>query len=152
MEGSCVAICCLLSFFLWRGFMKKIKGILLAAVLGVTCCSMPVLAAGPSGFDSAPSVNQRPSGFNHEKVTTVRWVKDKASDDDYVVLKGRFTEHLRGDKYAFVDANGDKIVAELDDDRDWSHVHQGKQYEIFAKVDKDWTRTKIEVKRAVPVK
>ena len=81
---------------------------------------------------------------------TVKEVKDSARDDQYVMVKGRFTKHLRGDKYEFTGTDGETITAELDDDDDWSHVRRGDLYLIRAKVDKEWTKMKLEVKSARP--
>lgn len=129
--------------------MKQCKTLLLATTLALGLATT-VFAAGPTGFDGAQANSGRPTGFNHEKVMTVKEVKDTARDDQYVLVKGSFTKHLRGDKYEFTDTDGETITAELDDDYDWSHVRRGDQYLISAKVDKDWTKIKLEVKSARP--
>lgn len=129
--------------------MKHCKTLLLAATLALSLAST-AFAAGPQGFDGAQAHSGRPTGFNHEKVLTVKEVKDTARDDQYVMVKGRFTKHLRGDKYEFTGTDGQTITAELDDDDDWSHVRRGELYLITAKVDKEWTKIKLEVKSARP--
>lgn len=109
-----------------------------------------VSAAGPQGFDNdrqQPSTRM-PQGFEVHSPVTVKWVKESAKDDDFVTLRGRFVAFLRGDKYEFMDEDGVKIVAELDKDWDWSHVRRGDLYEIYAKVEKNWSRVKLEVHKA----
>ena len=106
---------------------------LVAALTGLMAFN--VSAAGPQGFEV------------HSPVT-VKWVKESAKDDDFVTLRGRFVAFLRDDKYEFVDETGSKIVAELDKDWDWSHVHRGDLYEIYAEVEKNWSRVKLEIHKA----
>ncbi len=128
--------------------MKYFRSLALALSLGFMLAGTTSFAAAPEGFSGAASNAGLPQGFGQEGVTTVRAVKNTVTDDAIVTLKGRFTKHIRGDKYEFVDEAGDKITAELDDDHNWSHVHRGDLYVITAKVDKDWTKTEIEVKSA----
>lgn len=125
---------------------------LVAALAGLMAFN--VSAAGPQGFDNdrqQPSTRM-PQGFEVHNPVTVKWVKESAKDDDFVTLRGRFVAFLRGDKYEFVDEDGVKIVAELDKDWDWSHVRRGDLYEIYAEVEKNWSRVKLEVHKATPLK
>ena len=84
--------------------------------------------------------------------TTVQWVLENGADDQVVVLRGKFTQHLRGDKYEFEDEAGTAITAELDHDRDWSMVKKDAPMEIRAEIDRDWNRTKLDVRSAKPLK
>lgn len=130
--------------------MKGMKILGTAALTALMAFNTAV--AGPTGFDKDRFQARMPQGFDQAKPVTVAWVKDSAKDDDFVTLRGRFVAFLRGDKYEFVDEVGTKIVAELDKDWDWSHVHRGELYDICAKVDRDWSRVKLEVQKATPVK
>lgn len=117
--------------------MKK----LLIAALTSSLVVANVWAAspsGPRGFDTAPSI------------ISVAQAKE-AADDARVKLRGKLTEHLRNDKYTFVDEKGDSIMVELDDDRDWSQIARNQPIEIEAKVDRDWNSIKLEVKKATPL-
>ena len=130
--------------------------LLLSAFFAATLTTTPSLSHGtdPAGFEnrSANSASHRPSGFFEAKPITIRELKERARDEDYVTLRGRFTKRVRGDKYLFTDEAGDTIVAELDDDKDWSHIERDALCEISGKVDKDWNTIELEVKRAVPVR
>lgn len=131
--------------------MTMQKTLMTLALTGLMAAS--ALAAGPTGFDNDKqrSPSRLPQGFESTSPVTVQWVKESAKDDDFVTLRGRFVAFLRGDKYEFVDENGVKIVAELDKDWDWSHVRRGDLYEIYAKVEKNWSRVKLEVHKATRV-
>lgn len=118
-------------------------------LLAASLVALPALAAGPTGFNTpaANNVATAPNG-----VTTVAQVLENAPDDAIVTLRGRFTEHVRGDDYVFVDEKGTKIRAELDDDKDWSMVKKDALVEITAEVDRDWTNSvDIEVLSARPL-
>ena len=129
----------------------------LAALAAVsTVQAGPALpGAAPQGFDvpaaQAPQDPRSPQGFGVDTPKTVNYVYKNGEDDEYVVLRGRFTQHLKSDKYEFQDEAGTPITAELDHDRNWSMVHRGKLMEIRAKIDRDWDHTKIEVKSAKPL-
>ena len=66
-------------------------------------------------------------------------------------LRGKFTGHIKGDKYVFTDTEGNSIKAELDDDKDWSMITKDAPVEIRAEVDKDWNSTELEVISAQPL-
>lgn len=118
-------------------------------LLAASLVALPALAAGPVGFN-APAANNVATTPNG--VTTVAQVLENAPDDAIVTLRGRFTEHVRGDDYVFVDEKGTKIRAELDDDKDWSMVKKDALVEITAEVDRDWTNSvDIEVLSARPL-
>ena len=107
----------------------------------------------PQGFDApaqaqTAQASRAPQGFGEARPATVKQVLEHAADKDVVTLRGRFTKHLKGDKYEFVDETGGAI----DDDRDWSMVRKDALMEIRAKVDREWRRTKLDVKAARPVK
>ena len=81
-------------------------------------------------------------------MASIAQLKDKAKDDQIVVLEGRFTKQLEKDKYEFTDAKGDTIVVDLDDDMNWSHVKKDALMELTAEVDKDFTSTKLDALEA----
>ena len=113
----------------------------LAALAGALV-ALPVLAAGPQGFAAAPQA-QGPKGFDT--------VLESGKDHQIVTLRGKFTEHVRGDKYVFTDDKGASIRAELDHDRDWSMITKDAPVEIRAEVDKDWTEIELDVLSAKPL-
>ena len=118
----------------------------------LACCEV---CAAPQGFDAPAaaqtSQDKAPQGFGPTTPTTVENVIKNGADDEYVILRGRFTSHIKSDKYEFQDEAGGVITAELDHDRNWSMVHRGKLMEIRAKVDRDWNSTKLDVKSAKPL-
>lgn len=94
---------------------------------------------------------QGPKGFDTEPATTVAAVLESGKDHQIVTLRGKFTEHVRGDKYVFTDDKGASIRAELDHDRDWSMITKDAPVEIRAEVDKDWTEIELDVLSAKPL-
>lgn len=125
----------------------------LASIAALAFAAAPaVQAAGPSGFDAPASADGRRPQFGNNKLVTVQWVLKNGADDQVVLLRGKFTQHLRGDKYEFEDEAGNAITAELDHDRDWSMVRKGAPMEIRAEIDRDWNRTKLDVRSARPLK
>ncbi len=124
-----------------------------AACFAAFVAAPAAYAAGPAGFEpSGRPASTAPQGFGVEAPNTVADVLENGRDDQRVVLKGKFTKHIRGDKYEFTDASGKSIAAELDDDRDWSMIVKDQPVEIRAKVDRDWTSTELEVKSARAIK
>ena len=127
----------------------------LALAAALPFAAQAASGAAPQGFD-APAAAQAsqgkaPQGFGPTTPTTVENVIKNGADDEYVILRGRFTSHIKSDKYEFQDEAGGVIPAELDHDRNWSMVHRGKLMEIRAKVDRDWNSTKLDVKSAKPL-
>ncbi|MDO5530860.1 NirD/YgiW/YdeI family stress tolerance protein [Sutterella sp.] len=126
----------------------------LAAIAALAIAAAPAAqASGPHGFEhphAAPHA-AAPQGFAHSGPVSVDWVLRNGSDDQHVTLRGRFTEHIRGDKYEFVDEAGHGITAELDDDRNWSMIRRGAPVEIRAEIDRDWNRTSLDVISARPL-
>lgn len=108
-------------------------------------------AAAPAGFEpKAETAASAPKGFD-AAASTVADAK-KLADGKIVVLRGAFVEHVKGDKYLFRDEAGDKIVCELDDDKNWGHVVKDAPMQIKAEVDKDLTSFELEVIEATPLK
>lgn len=100
------------------------------------------LQAAPQGFESAPA---GPQGFDPVNVPkSVAEVKKNGYDDQHVVLKGRFTKQLSREKFEFTDDTG-TIVAELDDDRNWSHIRKDAPVEITAEIERERLGTVIEL-------
>ncbi len=134
---------------------KKMFAAIAAAALAAASSSFSpaACAAGPAGFDKPAAQAQRPGapkGFE-PALTTVADVLKNGRDDQHVTLRGRFTKHIRGDKYEFTDDSGAAVTAELDDDRDWSMIEKDKPVEIAAEIDRDWNKIEIEVKHAKPL-
>ena len=121
-----------------------------AAALLLAFGAGAALAAGPSGFAGGPS--SAPQGFGPTAPSTVAQVLENGQDDQHVVLQGKFTKHIRGERYEFVDASGKSITAELDHDRDWSMIVKDQPVEIFAEVDRDWNSIELDVKSARAMK
>lgn len=100
------------------------------------------LQAAPQGFEPAPA---GPQGFDPVNVPkSVAEVKQNGYDDQHVVLKGRFTKQLSREKFEFTDDTG-TIVAELDDDRNWSHIRKDAPVEITAEIERERLGTVIEL-------
>lgn len=109
--------------------------------IAATMCALMVpgfaLAQSPKGFDRPTG---KPQGFELSTITSVAEIKKNGHDDQLVQLRGRFTRQISSDKYEFVDEKGGKIVAELDDDYNWSHVVKDQPMEILAEIDKNHFR------------
>lgn len=137
-----------------RKMTKKFAAAALAATFAATMfCAAAAQAAGPSGFGAASGTAPAgaPQGFE-PAATTVADILANGKDDQVVVLRGKFTNLIKSDKYEFVDEKGDAITAELDDDRDWSMIVKDAPVEIRAEIDRDWTSTELDVKSARPLK
>lgn len=87
----------------------------------------------------------RPQGFDTE-LTSIAKIQQYGKDDDYVHIKGRFTNYLGDDKYVFTDFTGLTIVVELDDDFNWSQFSKNELIEIFGELDKDFFSVKVKCK------
>ncbi|WP_258031725.1 NirD/YgiW/YdeI family stress tolerance protein [Campylobacter concisus] len=89
------------------------------------------------------------------KANNVISVKEafKLNDDAKVVLEGKIKSHIKSDKYEFVDKNGDTIVVEIDNKK-WGNVtaNEDTLLRIRGEVDKDLTKTKIDVDSVEVVK
>ena len=124
--------------------MKQVK---ISAFIAASFCGVlmttSVASASPTGFPTS-----EPQGFAAPAVTTIANVKADARDDSIVTLRGMFVERLEKDKYLFRDEAGSTIVAELSDDRSWSHVVKDKVMTVTAEVDREWTGVEIDVIRA----
>ena len=69
------------------------------------------------------------------------------------MLEGKIKSHIKSDKYEFADKNGDTIVAEIDNNK-WGNVtaNEDTLLRIRGEVDKDLTKTKIDVDSVEVVK
>ena len=79
---------------------------------------------------------------------TIKTVKANAKDKALVTLHGRFVERVEKDKYTFQDIAGDTILAELDEEKNWSHVRKDKVMTVTAEVDRDLGSVEIDVIQA----
>lgn len=71
----------------------------------------------------------------------------KLRDDSFVVIDGKIKSQLKHEHYRFVDKNGDSIEVEIDDDV-WRgvSVDENTLVRISGEIDKDFTKTTIDVK------
>ena len=92
------------------------------------------------------------SNHKSENVISVKEVL-KLNDDAKVVLEGKIKSHIKSDKYEFADKNGDTIVVEIDNNK-WGNVtaNEDTLLRIRGKVDKELTKTKIDVDSVEVVK
>ena len=142
--------------------MKKTTTIIAASVIALSLTAVNAFAAHGdyrdehrvAGFDQAQNYNRGingPRGFNNEQFRSIKEIINNANDDEMVFVQGRLTRFLGDDKYELTDANNDRIVLELDDDRDWSYISKDQPIEVVAKVDKDLLSTKLDIKNARPL-
>lgn len=108
------------------------------------------LAQAPTGFTGSASA--QPQGFSLTTLKSIEEVRKNSYDEQLVVLRGRFTRQVTHDKYEFTDEKGNTIVAELDDDKNWSHVAKDALMDILAEVDRDHYKVELEVLEAKPVR
>lgn len=128
-----------------------LKKVSIAATLCALALPLSAIAAGPSGFGQ-PTNPGAPQGFDLQKMQSVADLKKNAKDDQVIRLDGRFTAQLSKEKFEFTDTKGEKVVVELDDDQNWSHVQKDALMEITAEVDKDFTSLKLDVMEAKLIK
>ena len=121
-----------------------------AAALCALAMSFAAFAQAPSGFTGSASA--QPQGFSLTTLKSIEEVRKNSYDEQLVVLRGRFTRQVTHDKYEFTDEKGNTIVAELDDDKNWSHVAKDALMDILAEVDRDRYKVELEVLEAKPVR
>ena len=92
------------------------------------------------------------SNHKSENVISVKEAL-KLNDDAKVMLEGKIKSHIKSDKYEFADKNGDTIVVEIDNNK-WGNVtaNEDTLLRIRAEVDRDLTKTKIDVDSVEVVK
>lgn len=122
-----------------------LKKVSIAAALCALALPLSAIAAGPTGFDQPTGKPGAPQGFDLQKMQSVADIEKNARDDQVIRLDGRFTAQLSKEKFEFTDTKGEKVVVELDDDQNWSHVQKDALMEITAEVDKDFTSLKLDV-------
>lgn len=121
-----------------------------AAALCALAMPFAAFAQSPSGFTGSASA--QPQGFSLTTLKSIEEVRKNSYDEQLVVLRGRFTRQVTHDKYEFTDEKGNTIVAELDDDKNWSHVAKDALMDILAEVDRDRYKVELEVLEAKPVR
>lgn len=105
---------------------------------------------GPQGFRQ--NRQQNPQGFSYNATPTdVKTIMASGIDEQCVKLEGSLTKQINKDAYEFTDLNGDVIVIELDDDRNWNFINKDQKIAIYGQIDKDDGVTSIEVNRADPL-
>lgn len=72
-------------------------------------------------------------------------------DDSYVTLEGHIERQTRHEHYIFRDATGSTEV-EIDDDV-WrgQNITPRDKLRLTAKIDKEWTRTEVDVKAVAKI-
>ena len=92
------------------------------------------------------------SNHKSENVISVKEAL-KLNDDTKVVLEDKIKSHIKSDRYEFVDKNGDTIVVEIDNNK-WGNAtaNEDTLLRIRGEVDKDLTKTKIDVDSVEVVK
>ena len=121
-----------------------------AAALCALAMPFAAFAQAPSGFTGSASA--QPQGFSLTTLKSIEEDRKNSYDEQLVVLRGRFTRQVTHDKYEFTDEKGNTIVAELDDDKNWSHVAKDALMDILAEVDRDRYKVELEVLEAKPVR
>ena len=71
------------------------------------------------------------------------------SDEAWVALKGSITQSLGGKDYMFADSTGTSEVKIGHKAWIGQQISASDTVEIHGKVKKDWTRTRIDVKRVI---
>lgn len=128
------------------------KKTILTAALCALVIPFSAIAQGPTGFDAPKAKAGEPQGFTLTTLKSLDEVKKHGYDDQLVVVRGRFTRQITHDKYEFTDEKGNTITAELDDDRNWSHVAKDALVEILAEVDRKKRHVELEVLQAKPLR
>lgn len=85
-------------------------------------------------------------GFN-DGGSSLATVKDalRKADNSYVTLQGNITKRITSDEYLFQDATG-TIQVEIDDEEWMGQVVNAQNViEITGEIDKEFTRTKVDV-------
>ena len=116
-----------------RGVLTRVGGCFSCAV-GSACAPF-----GAGGFVPSGSAAQTQPSSVKEAL--------KLRDDSFVTIDGKIKSQLRHEHYRFVDQNGDSIEVEIDDDV-WRgvSVDENTLVRISGEVDKDFTKTTIDVK------
>ena len=82
----------------------------LALAAALPLAAQAASGTAPQGFDAPAaaqtSQDKAPQGFGPTTPTTVENVIKNGADDEYVILRGRFTSHIKSDKYEFQDEAG----------------------------------------------
>ena len=116
-------------------------------VLLVALASAMFAAGGFTGSSAQGATNQ--GGFVGKGAISASTVKQALAlpDDACVVLEGKIVSEFRPEHYQFVDKNGDTIEVEIDN-KDWRGitVDENTPVRIYGKIDKDFTKTSIDVK------
>ena len=87
------------------------------------------------------------SAFIEDKIESVSTVSEalKMKDDRMVTVQGHITKQIKKDTYLFSDSTGE-ITVEIDE-KDWKgvDVRPSDTVQLFGEIDKDWTKTEIDV-------
>ncbi|WP_170018519.1 NirD/YgiW/YdeI family stress tolerance protein [Campylobacter sp. RM16190] len=112
-----------------------------------------LLASG--GFTGTNNAAQNQGGFTGKGSATLMSVKEALNlrDDAPVILEGKIRSQIRAEHYEFVGKSGDVVEIEID-----NHIWKGVTVDentpirITGKVDKDLTKTTIDVKSVEIIK
>lgn len=128
--------------------MNKFSALLGAAAIAAASTAAFAVPGGPAGFGAPAAAPGGPAGFQQAAAPdTVQAVIQNGWDDQRVVLTGKLTNYLGNDKYEFTDKTG-RIVVDLDDDRDWSHISKDQTITIYGEIDRSRRGIEIDVKDA----
>ena len=116
-------------------------------VLSAALASAIFAAGGFTGSSTQNAANQ--GGFVGKGAMSTSTIKQALAlpDDARVVLEGKIVSEFRPEHYQFVDKNGDAIEVEIDHE-DWRGVtvDENTPVRIYGEIDKDFTKTSIDVK------
>ena len=107
----------------------------------------------PQNFDDQQLQSEgKPRGFeqDEQKFPSISEVLKKHNHHDKVIVRGRLTKFIGGDKYQLTDGNNDNIIVELDEEKDWSYLAKDMPIVVYAEVDNDHMTKILDVKKARP--
>lgn len=124
--------------------MKKLISLVFMVTLGLSGAAMA--EQPPQGGFGGPVAQ---SGFTGTTSTVTVEQAKQLPDDAWVTLRGNITQRLTEDNYIFKDSTGE-IQVDIDHDK-WlgQKVSPTDLVEITGEVDKDWSKTEIDVKRII---
>ena len=124
-------------------------------VLSAAIASAMFAAGGFAGSSAQNAANQGGFVGKGASAMSASTVKQALAlpDDARVVLEGKIVSEFRPEHYQFVDKNGDAIEVEIDH-KDWRGVtvDENTPVRIYGEVDKDFTKTSIDVKNIEIIK
>lgn len=126
--------------------MKKV--IALIALVGLS--SVAVAQGFKDGNNPHHGKPHTQQGFYDDK-NTAKSVKDalNAADNTLVVIEGKIVKQVGKDDFIFQDATGEMEIEVSRKAWNGQTITPQDTVEIRGKVDKDWGKTKVEVKQVI---